>query len=55
MVPFSGGSSVEGNFAAPFGGVSIDFAYMDKVIQFNEDESVPNFFITAYDSFTGFF
>ena len=30
MVPFSGGSSLEANFSAPFGGVSIDFAYMGE-------------------------
>jgi D-lactate dehydrogenase (cytochrome) len=27
---------LEGNFSAPFGGISVDFAYMDKIIQFNK-------------------
>ncbi|KAL2203567.1 hypothetical protein CC79DRAFT_1388135 [Sarocladium strictum] len=38
IIPFSGGSSVEGHISAPFGGVSIDFAYMDKIIQINKDD-----------------
>ena len=38
IVPFSGGSSLEGHFSAPFGGISIDFSHMDTVIKFNEDE-----------------
>lgn len=38
MVPFSGGSSLEGNFSAPFGGLCIDFTFMDKIVQFNEDD-----------------
>jgi D-lactate dehydrogenase (cytochrome) len=38
MVPYSGGSSLEANFAAPFGGMSIDFAYMDKIIAFHPDD-----------------
>jgi D-lactate dehydrogenase (cytochrome) len=37
-VPFSGGTSLEGNFAAPFGGMSIDFTHMDKVLDFHEAE-----------------
>ncbi|KAI9769434.1 MAG: hypothetical protein M1840_004136 [Geoglossum simile] len=36
MIPFSGGTSLEGNFAAPFGGMSIDFTHMDKVLDFHE-------------------
>ncbi|KAL8387331.1 hypothetical protein RB595_009983 [Gaeumannomyces hyphopodioides] len=36
LIPYSGGSSLEGNFSAPYGGISVDFAYMDKVIQFNQ-------------------
>lgn len=32
MVPYSGGSSLEANFSAPHGGISIDFAYMDKIL-----------------------
>ena len=38
IIPYSGGSSLEGNFSAPFGGISIDFAYMDKIVQFNKDD-----------------
>jgi D-lactate dehydrogenase (cytochrome) len=38
MVPFSGGSSLEANFAAPFGGFSIDFAYMDQVLAVHPDD-----------------
>jgi len=38
IIPYSGGSSLEGNFSAPFGGVSIDFAYMDKIIKFNRED-----------------
>ncbi|KAK5998751.1 D-lactate ferricytochrome C oxidoreductase [Cladobotryum mycophilum] len=36
IIPFSGGSSLEGNFSAPYGGVSVDFMYMDKIIQLNK-------------------
>lgn len=35
IIPFSGGSSLEGNFSAPYGGVSVDFAYMDQILQLN--------------------
>ncbi|KAK3393116.1 hypothetical protein B0H63DRAFT_10800 [Podospora didyma] len=38
VIPYSGGSSLEGNFSAPFGGISVDFAYMDKIVQFNKDD-----------------
>ncbi|KAM7187928.1 mitochondrial D-lactate dehydrogenase [Rhypophila sp. PSN 637] len=38
IIPYSGGSSLEGNFSAPFGGISVDFAFMDKIIQFNKDD-----------------
>ncbi|KAL2673859.1 hypothetical protein Neosp_012303 [[Neocosmospora] mangrovei] len=38
IIPFSGGSSVEGHISAPFGGVSIDFAYMDRVIKLNKED-----------------
>lgn len=40
VVPFSGGSSLEGNFAAPFGGMSIDFTHMNKIIDFHPQEWV---------------
>lgn len=36
MVPYSGGSSLEANFAAPFGGFSIDFAFMDQILAIHE-------------------
>ncbi|OMP86273.1 D-lactate dehydrogenase [cytochrome], mitochondrial [Diplodia seriata] len=38
MIPYSGGSSLEANFAAPFGGVSIDFAHMDRIIELHADD-----------------
>jgi hypothetical protein len=38
IIPYSGGSSLEGNFSAPFGGISVDFAYMDNIIQFNKED-----------------
>jgi D-lactate dehydrogenase (cytochrome) len=38
MVPYSGGSSLEANFAAPHGGFSIDFAFMDQVLAVHADD-----------------
>lgn len=38
MIPFSGGSSLEANFSAPHGGISIDFAFMDQIIALHEDD-----------------
>jgi len=38
LVPFSGGSSLEANFAAPYGGMSIDFSHMDQMLEFHPDE-----------------
>lgn len=38
MVPYSGGSSLEANFSAPFGGMSIDFAFMDQIVAVHEDD-----------------
>jgi D-lactate dehydrogenase (cytochrome) len=38
IIPYSGGSSLEANFSAPYGGFSVDFAYMDKIVQFNKDD-----------------
>ncbi|KAK5117492.1 hypothetical protein LTR85_008877 [Meristemomyces frigidus] len=38
MIPYSGGSSLEANFAAPFGGVSVDFCFMDKVLALRPDD-----------------
>ena len=37
-VPYSGGSSLEANFSAPFGGMCIDFAFMDQIIEVHEDD-----------------
>ena len=38
VIPYAGGSSLEGNFSAPYGGISVDFAYMDQIVQFNKDD-----------------
>ncbi|GFP53181.1 D-lactate dehydrogenase [cytochrome], mitochondrial [Trichoderma asperellum] len=38
VIAYSGGTSLEGNFSAPYGGVSIDFAYMNNIIQINKDD-----------------
>lgn len=38
MIPYSGGSSLEANFSAPYGGMSIDFTYMDQIIALHEDD-----------------
>ena len=38
MIPYSGGSSLEGNFSALYGSMSIDFAHMDNIIQIHEDD-----------------
>lgn len=38
IIPYSGGSSLEGNFSAPYGGLSVDFAYMDQIVHFNKDD-----------------
>ncbi|KAJ5088821.1 D-lactate dehydrogenase [Penicillium angulare] len=38
MIPFGAGSSVEGNFSAPFSGVCIDVSQMNKVISFYEED-----------------
>ncbi|KAI3321532.1 putative D-lactate protein [Xylariaceae sp. AK1471] len=38
IIGYSGGSSLEGHFSAPYGGLSVDFAYMDKIVQFNKDD-----------------
>jgi D-lactate dehydrogenase (cytochrome) len=37
-VPYSGGSSVEGNFSAPYGGICIDFAMMDQILALHKDD-----------------
>lgn len=38
MTGFSGGSSLEGNFSAPHGGISVDFRDMNKILAFHEDD-----------------
>ncbi|KAJ9663221.1 hypothetical protein H2198_000982 [Neophaeococcomyces mojaviensis] len=38
MIPFGAGSSVEGNFTAPFSGISIDISRMDQVIALREND-----------------
>lgn len=38
LIPYSGGSSLEANFSAPFGGVSVDFCFMDKVLELRQDD-----------------
>lgn len=38
MVPFGAGSSVEGNFTSPHGGVCIDLSRMDRVVEFHPDD-----------------
>lgn len=38
MVGYSGGSSLEGNFTAPYGGICIDFTLMNKVIDVRPED-----------------
>lgn len=38
IIPFSGGSSVEGHVSVPFGGISLDFTFMDKIVRVDEDD-----------------
>jgi D-lactate dehydrogenase (cytochrome) len=38
MTAFSGGSSLEGNYSAPHGGISIDFAHMNQILAFHEED-----------------
>ena len=38
VTPYSGGTSLEGHFAATRGGVCIDFSRMDKVLQLHKDD-----------------
>jgi len=38
MVPYSGGSSLEGNFSAPHGGMCIDFVFMDKILALHDED-----------------
>lgn len=38
MIPFSGGTSLEGQFSHVRGGICIDFAKMDKIVTIHEDD-----------------
>ncbi|RFU24449.1 hypothetical protein B7463_g11889, partial [Scytalidium lignicola] len=38
MIPYSGGSSLEANSSAPYGGVTIDFMFMDRIIKLHEED-----------------
>ncbi|KAH7035472.1 uncharacterized protein B0I36DRAFT_382168 [Microdochium trichocladiopsis] len=38
IIPYSGGSSVEGNFSAPFGGISVDFCNMASIVKFRPED-----------------
>ncbi|RDH24492.1 putative FAD linked oxidase [Aspergillus niger ATCC 13496] len=38
IISYSGGSSLEGHTAAPFGGISMDFIYMNQIIKVNEED-----------------
>ena len=38
MIPFGVGTSLEGHVAAPYGGISIDFAHMNNIIAVHTDD-----------------
>jgi len=38
IIGYSGGSSLEGNYSAPYGGISVDFMHMDKILEFHEED-----------------
>ncbi|KIX06480.1 uncharacterized protein Z518_04456 [Rhinocladiella mackenziei CBS 650.93] len=38
MIPYSGGSSLEAHFSAPYGGFSIDFAFMDQILAIHQED-----------------
>jgi D-lactate dehydrogenase (cytochrome) len=38
VTPFSGGTSLEGHFAATRGGICVDFSRMDKILRLNKDD-----------------
>lgn len=38
VTPYSGGTSLEGHFAATKGGICIDFSRMDKILQLHKDD-----------------
>lgn len=38
VIPYSGGSGLEGHTSAPFGGVSVDFSFMDQILQLHDED-----------------
>ena len=38
MIAYSGGSSLEGHFSTPYGGISIDFSRMDSIVAIHPDD-----------------
>ncbi|KAM0277680.1 hypothetical protein ACHAQH_005623 [Verticillium albo-atrum] len=38
MIPYCGGSSVEGHFSTPFGGVSVDFRNMNNILELHGND-----------------
>ncbi|CZR69611.1 related to proteins containing the FAD binding domain [Phialocephala subalpina] len=38
VIGYSGGSSLEGNYSAPHGGISVDFMHMDAIIALHEED-----------------
>eukprot|EP01035_Chromulina_nebulosa_P036448 gene36448-49096_t len=38
IIPFGGGTSIEGQTLTPFEGISLDFANMKNIIEFNEED-----------------
>ena len=38
MISYSGGSSFEANFSAPFGDMSIDLVFMGQILTLHEDD-----------------
>ncbi|VUC31183.1 unnamed protein product, partial [Clonostachys rosea] len=38
IVPYGAGSSVEGNFSSPYGGIVFDLRHMDNIVSFHPDD-----------------